>query len=212
MSTAVAAVPKDNSFFWRRLHSLSGLFPVGAFLLEHLFSNAYALRGADAYNTQVKFLTSLPFVLAFETAFIFVPILYHAGYGVYIWWRGESNVTQYPWTGNWLYTLQRYTGLVTFAYIIFHTWTQRFTGVHLMTEPDQAFAKVHNELASTPILAFYVIGITAACFHFAYGLWLFGCKWGLTPGVRAQRVSGILCAAFGAALAALGLLTLRAFV
>lgn len=213
MSTvAVAAFPRDHSFFWRRLHSLTGIVPVGAFLLEHLFSNAFALRGPEAYNKQVALLVSLPVVLGFEIAFIFAPILYHGLFGVYIWWRGESNVTHYTWLGNWMYTLQRYTGLVTMAYIAFHTWEQRFTGVHLMSHPDRAFSKVHESLMRTPVLGFYVIGIVAVCFHFAYGLWLFGCKWGITPGVRAQRVSGYACGLFGAALAGLGLATLRAFI
>ena len=62
-------------------------------------------RGAAAYNDQVKFLTSLPFVAVLEWGFIFLPLLYHALYGFYIWYRGDSNVGEYPWTGNWLYTV-----------------------------------------------------------------------------------------------------------
>ena len=33
------------SFIWRRLHSLSGIIPIGAFLLEHILSNIQALKG-----------------------------------------------------------------------------------------------------------------------------------------------------------------------
>ena len=61
-----------------------------------------------------------------------LPILYHALYGIYIWYRGDSNVGDYPWTGNWLYTSQRWTGIVAFIYIVYHTYYMRFTGVHLM--------------------------------------------------------------------------------
>ncbi len=64
-----------------------------------------------------------------------LPILYHALYGFYIWYRGDSNVAEYPWTGNWMYTAQRYTGGITFAYIIWHTWHLRFSGVHLLSHP-----------------------------------------------------------------------------
>ncbi len=52
-----------------------------------------------------------------EWVFIFLPILYHALYGVYIWLRGKSNIVYYPWAGNWMYLAQRYTGLIAFAYI-----------------------------------------------------------------------------------------------
>ena len=51
------------SFLLRRLHSLSGIVPIGLFLLEHFISNAEAFKGAEAYGAQVKFLNILPFVV-----------------------------------------------------------------------------------------------------------------------------------------------------
>ncbi len=211
-ASAAAAAPRDHSFLWRRLHSLSGIFPVGFFLVEHLFSNAFALRGPEAYNNQVKFLVGLPVVLGFEIVLIYIPILYHGLFGIYIWLRGESNVLAHSYFGNWMYTLQRATGIIVFAYIVFHTWEQRFSGISLPAHPEQAFDKVRMSLANPGVLWFYVVGMVAACFHFAYGLWLFGCKWGITTGPNAQRVSGWLCTGIGVALGALGLLTLRVFV
>src|SRR3954452_4260022 len=118
---------QGHSFLLRRLHSLSGIIPVGAFLFEHiLISNATAINGPEAYANQVKFLGSLPLVVLIEALFICLPIAFHGGYGVYIWLRGESNVADYPWTRNWLYTLQRYTGLIAFAYIGWHVYHTRF--------------------------------------------------------------------------------------
>ena len=84
-----------------------GIVPVGAFLVEHFVSNAFATNGPQAYADQVKFLTGLPFTIWLEIFGIYIPLLYHGLYGVYIWWRGETNVTDYPWTGNWMYTAQR---------------------------------------------------------------------------------------------------------
>ncbi|HEY0796767.1 MAG TPA: succinate dehydrogenase, partial [Acidisarcina sp.] len=79
---------EGNSFLFRRMHSLMGIIPIGAFLIEHLVSNFEALKGPAAYAQQVRFLNGLPFVRVLEWAFIFLPILYHALYGVYIWIRG----------------------------------------------------------------------------------------------------------------------------
>jgi len=57
-STANPAVPRIKpgvaplragegmSFLLRRLHSLTGIVPIGAFLLEHFLSNAEAFKGA----------------------------------------------------------------------------------------------------------------------------------------------------------------------
>ena len=43
---------QGNSFFFRKLHSLLGVVPLGAFLLEHLLSNFEALKGPIAYGDQ----------------------------------------------------------------------------------------------------------------------------------------------------------------
>jgi len=203
---------KGTSFIWRKLHSLLGIVPIGAFLLEHLLSNFEALKGPMAYGDQVKFLNSLPLVRVLEWAFIFIPILYHAVYGVYIWLRGKSNVVYYPWAGNWMYVAQRYTGLIAFAYIVQHVLRQRFMGVSLPEHPYYAFAKVQHELSNPVMVAVYVIAMIAVCWHFAYGVWLFAAKWGITPGNVARRRFGYVCAVLGILLAAMGIASIWAFV
>jgi len=183
------------SFLLRRLHSLSGIIPVGAFLVEHFISNAFATRGPEAYTKQVELLSSFPYVVLLELFGIWLPILFHALYGFYIWYRGESNLGDYPWTGNWMYTAQRYTGGITFVYIVWHTWHLRFSGVHLLSHPAAAFGKVQLELQNPWLVAFYALGIFCASWHFAYGLWLFAAKWGITSGDRGRRRFGYVCAA-----------------
>ena len=140
--------------------------------------------------TQVKFLTGLPFVLVLEIVGIYIPLLYHALYGFYIWFRGESNVSDYPWAGNFMYAAQRWTGAIAFVYIVWHTYTMRFTGTHLLTHPDAAFDKVQTELAALVGRVFYLVGIIAASWHFAYGIYLFCAKWGITVSERSRKWSG----------------------
>lgn len=202
---------QGHSFFWRRLHSLSGIIPVGAFLLEHFISNAFATNGWKAYGDQVKFLTGLPFVPVLEIVGIYIPILYHSLYGFYIWFRGQSNVSDYPWAGNFMYAAQRWTGAIAFLYMAWHTYTMRFTGIHLLTNSQAAFHKVQVELHNPWSLAFYVIGITAASWHFAYGLYLFCAKWGITVSDKSRQRFGWLCVALAITLIGVGLATVSAF-
>ena len=203
---------QGTSFFWRRLHSLLGIVPIGAFLLEHLISNFEALKGPVAYAEQVKFLNALPLVRVLEWTFIFIPILYHGIYGVYIWLRGKSNVVYYPYAGNWLYVAQRWTGIIAFAYIVQHVLRQRFLGADLPDNPGMAFAKVQHELSNPIMLAVYIIAMIAVCWHFAYGIWLFAAKWGITPGEKARRRFGWVCLIFGIALTIFGLSSIWAFI
>jgi succinate dehydrogenase / fumarate reductase, cytochrome b subunit len=203
---------EGSSFIWRKLHSLLGIVPIGAFLVEHLLSNVEALKGPAAYAAQVKFLNSLPLVRVLEWTFIFLPLLYHGIYGVYIWLRGKSNIVYYPWAGNWLYVAQRYTGIIALAYIIQHVLRQRFLGVSLPENPGAAFAKVQHELSNPWMIAVYAIAMIAICFHFAYGIWLFAAKWGIIPGEKGRRRFAYVCTAVGIVLVAMGLASIWAFI
>ena len=200
------------SFFLRRVHSLSGIIPVGAFLFEHiLISNAAAIGGPTAYARQVRFLASLPLVPALELFGIWLPILFHALYGFYIWYRGETNVGDYPWTGNWMYTAQRWTGGIAFAYILWHTWTMRFTGIDLHVFAGASFGKVQAELYNPFLLAFYVVGLVCASWHFSYGVWLFAAKWGITSGEDARRRFLVVCLGLFLVMSIVGVASLYTF-
>jgi succinate dehydrogenase / fumarate reductase cytochrome b subunit len=203
---------EGHSFFWRRLHSLTGIVPIGAFLIEHIVSNFEALNGPLAYAQQVKFLNSLPLVRVLEWGLIFIPLAYHALYGVFIAIRGRSNVNVYPWAGNWMYLSQRVTGIIALLYIVQHLYYQRFTGVMLPEHPGAAFHKVQMELSNPWMLAIYVIAMIATTWHFAYGIWLFAAKWGITPGDKARKRFGYVCAVVGIALCLMGLASMYAFV
>jgi len=202
---------QGHSFFWRRLHSLSGIIPVGAFLLEHFISNAFATNGPYAYADQVKFLSGLPFVLFLEVFGIYIPLLYHSLYGFYIWFRGESNVTDYPWAGNFMYSAQRWTGAIAFIYMGWHTYTMRFSGIHLLTDNQAAFHKVQMELQNPWAAAFYAVGIIAASWHFGYGLYLFCSKWGITVSEKSRRAMRYVSLVIAIAFIAVGMATLSAF-
>ena len=200
------------SFLLRRLHSLSGIVPVGLFLIEHFISNAFATRGPSAYTKQVELLSSFPFVVGLELFGIWLPILYHALYGFYIWYRGEGNVGEYPWTGNWMYTAQRWTGIIALVYMVQHTYHLRFTGIHLPDHPMQSFAKVQHEFQNPWMVAFYAIAIVAASWHFCYGLWLFAAKWGITTGDRARRWLGYVCLLLALGLISIGAASMYGFL
>ncbi len=186
---------KSSSYFvYRKLHSLSGVVPLGLFLLEHVISNSYALYGAERFNAQVRFLHSLPFMLGVELLIIFAPLLYHGLYGAYIVFTGQFNADHYGYSRNWVYVLQRVTGAITLAFVTWHVWTlwlrDRLSG-HVVTYADLA-ALFHN-----PVVAvLYTIGMISALYHFTNGLWGFAVDWGLVIGPNAQttlaRVTWVL--------------------
>lgn len=203
---------QGHEFLLRRLHSLSGIVPVGAFLVEHiLISNSTAMKGPVAYSNTVEFLGGLPFAFYLELFGIWIPILFHGVYGVYLWMRGTGNLVNYRWMGNWMYSLQRWSGMIAFVYIIYHVYTKRFSGVDLHDHPGASFGKMQESLLNEWIFAFYIIGLLAASWHFGYGVWLFCVKWGIITGEKARKRLLIPCMGLALLIAAVGARSLYAF-
>jgi succinate dehydrogenase / fumarate reductase, cytochrome b subunit len=200
------ATQPDSSYLLRKLHSFTGLLPVGAFLAEHFWSNSAALVSPDKYNATSQELQTIPFRLFVEWGAIFLPMLFHGGYGIYIWLRGKSNVSQYPWVGNWLYTAQRYTGLIAFAYIGWHLYTERW-----LTHGRSTYESVAMDMRDPLYLTFFVIGVLASSFHLGVGIWNFLCKWGLAATAKAQQAAGRLGALVGVTFGVVGILIILSF-
>ena len=53
-----------------------------------------------------------------------------------------------------------------------------------------------------------MIGLVAASWHFAYGLWLFTAKWGIVSGEKAQKRFLAVCLAFFLVMSGVGLAAL----
>jgi succinate dehydrogenase cytochrome b subunit len=212
------AIHLSRTFILRKLHQLSGIVPLGIFLLEHFYTNSKALTGAADFNNAVKDLQSIPYILFVEIGGIFIPLIYHAVYGLVITIEGRPNNLNYPYPRNWFYLIQRITGVILFFFITFHVLNFRFGMVPGLNEtsvahsPELAFAIVAREFHMTWILIIYIVGITATVWHFANGIWLFMVDWGITIGERAQRLTGYACIAIGAVLLAVGINAAVAFI
>jgi len=87
----------------------------------------------------------------------------------------------------------------------------RFAGADLHMYPDLSFGKVQHEVFQIPLFLFYVVGLIAASWHFAYGIWLFCAKWGIVVGDKAQKRLLVLCMAFFVLLSGVGLASLTSF-
>lgn len=201
-----------GSEFWlRRLHSLSGIVPLGLFLIEHiLISNSKLTQGPVAYAKTVEWLGSLPFVFFLELFGIWLPIAFHGFYGIYLWLRGRGNLVNYSWAGNWMYSLQRWTGMYAMIYILYHVTTKRFLGVDLHDTAGASFGKMQEIWENPLITFFYFSGLAAACWHFGYGIWLFLCKWGIIIGERARKRALVPCLGLAAVMFAVGSYSLYA--
>lgn len=200
----------DRHFWIRRLHSLSGIVPIGGFLAFHLYENYQATRGAEAYNEMTHKLQTLPFAVAMEILVIAVPLLFHGIYGLFITGTAKPNVISNAYVRNVMYFLQRATGVIVFAFILFHYWTTRLVQIRDHESLD-LFRQVQAAVGNPWIYAFYVAGILSATFHLANGIWSFSIVWGLSVGPRAQQRMMYISIAVFVALSFIGVRSISAF-
>jgi len=217
----IASIFGRHEFAMRRIHSLLGLAPVGGFMCIHLATNASILDGPKTFQARVDQIHSLgPMTLLFmEWAFIFLPILFHGIVGLIIVARGRRNLVSYSYLENFRYTLQRGSGVIAMAFILWHVfhmrgWIQAEWWVSHVTHPlggghfdphhaaETAAAAIQASLA---VQVAYAVGVLACVYHFANGLWTLGITWGAWTSPSAQRWVNIPCILVGLGLAAAGL-------
>lgn len=223
MASATLPDPNGSSFFLRhefairRLHSLSGIVPLGVYMVVHLTTNASLLNGTATFQRAVYLIHSLGGMLPIvEWTFIFLPLLFHAIVGVWITKTARFNDHRYRLSGNKRYKWQRITGLIAFAFLMIHVlhlhgWMHFGPWLELGERYGFAQFRAYNA-ASTLALAmdgylwptFYLVGVLACVYHLANGLWTAGITWGLWVSEGAQKRALKVCWALGIVLAVIG--------
>ncbi|MDX2147721.1 MAG: succinate dehydrogenase cytochrome b558 subunit [Planctomycetota bacterium] len=236
MSNAAQLSFHDRHYhLFRRLHSLTGIAPIGVFLISHLTTNSSLVwgaldarhrtavgegghAGAYAFQHEVNFIHSIPFLLLIEIFGLWLPIAFHSVLGFYYAFTGKGNARHYNYQANWRYTLQRISGYVGFFFILYHVATLRWGWTFLIPggtkwSAEYAASTLGAALQGstdgmTPagllVSAFYMLGVSLLVFHFANGLWTAAITWGVTISDKAQQRWGYVCAALGTGLMVMG--------
>ena len=219
MEKAPTSFLARHEFLVRRLHSLSGLVPVGAYMVIHLLTNSTVLTSSTTFQQAVYQIHSLGDLLPLiEWTFIFIPLMFHAIIGVVIIRGGLPNTGSYAYTSNIRYTLQRATGMIAFLFIMWHVFHMHgwfhFEGWvdNVATPLGGAQFKPYNAASTLgvamsgfliPIL--YAIGVLSCVFHLANCIWTMGITWGVWVSPAAQSRANVACVIFGIGLAAVSM-------
>ncbi len=205
----------EIQFLLLKLHSLTGIIPIGLFLVFHLGFNSLRTVGVQQYQFGIDLINNMPYLLWIEVLCIHIPILFHSFMGFYVAYQGKFNVFRYAYPRNWMYTLQRVTGGVVFLFLVYHIGTTLFPkmieGKHLFEASPFLIGIMNEQMSTWSGRLIYLVGILSATFHFANGLWGFCISWGLLIGKDAQRNAGIAFMFVGLVLALWGVATMAAF-
>ena len=174
-------------FLLRRLHSLTGLVPLGGFLLFHLWENSQSRFGAAHYQEVVDTIQSMNYLLVMELGVLALPIAFHALYGLVVWWDGKSNVSDYGYLRNWLWWIQRISGIGLVLFLAIHVGTTRIWGIIEPSVAQNVYGHMRGMLSDPAWLAFYLGGLVLATFHLCNGLRTMCISWGVTTTDCSQR-------------------------
>ncbi|ADU31399.1 succinate dehydrogenase cytochrome b558 subunit [Evansella cellulosilytica] len=199
----------NREFFYRKLHSLLGVVPLGAFLVVHFLVNYQAVQGPEVYNQAAGMMERLPFLLVLEFGLIYIPIIFHGIYGLYIAFQAKHNTSTYSYFRNWMFRLQRITGVITIIFVAWHIYDTR---IQKALGAEVNYDMVANIVASPIALVLYIISIVAASFHLANGLWSFAVTWGITVSPRSQQIATYVTMAIFVVMSYIGIRAILAFV
>jgi succinate dehydrogenase/fumarate reductase cytochrome b subunit (b558 family) len=181
-----------------RLFSLSGLVPLGAFLVAHLWMQSRVLFGPRPFGSAAP--NALLVVL--DVALVLAPLFFHAAYGAFLTVKRRSLASPRPYPRP-VAILMRITGVVALLFVIAHVYTARvtFAGARGADLESVLAPLLSGTTVGAPLVAIgYMVGLASVTFHFAVGVWGFFAQ--RSAGTR--RVVAYACGAAGLAAFVVG--------
>lgn len=183
-------------------------------MVQHLTLNSFAIASPDKYNGVIQFFEGMPkHILYGLKALIWLPLIFHAVYGLVIAQRGEmyNAPLAKKWRENRYYVLQRVSGIVAFLFLCYHMVTTSIAGSVYGQESTNYYHNWEAKLSNPIILGAYILGVIASSYHLSYGIWNFCIRWGITISDRAQQATARFAAGAFVALTLLGWAALVGF-
>ncbi|MDP9152541.1 MAG: hypothetical protein M3O36_21655 [Myxococcota bacterium] len=194
-----------------RLFSLTGIAPLAAFLVLHLYVNARALRDDASFARALGVFDRALLAPYLPWLLVAAPLAFHAFFGLWLVVRRAAPPEPRPYPGG-LRVAMRWTGVAALAFMAFHlssTWSLSSWFVRGRAEADglQLASQLASELSSTfcsvPWRAVaYLLGSACATFHLVVGAWGFFAGTRAGHGAGARRGAAWLVAVVGIVIAA----------
>ena len=180
----------DSHFLLRRIHSLTGVMPVGLFLVYHLYLQLYLHYGAEIYNNEVNSFYDSPLATWALIVVVYIPLLFHSLLGLLLVFENKVQPS-YTYFSHLLYWLQRISGIGVLLFIIAHVWNAKLGpwiagtwGAHF-EHLSSGFSDPETGMLTKTV---YLLGVLGAVFHFANGINTFCMTWGIALTPNSQKM------------------------
>lgn len=196
-----APTPDPRTTLAARAFSLSGVLPLGVFLVVHIALNARALPGELAFARAVGWTQRVPLLPIVEGVFVFLPLALHGVLGMRrVVARRALAARAYP---SALRAAMHATGVLVVAFLAMHLPELRFRVPGVRPDAGQLLTFLGEDLSSMRAGlpwrgVLYLLGSACATFHFVVGLWGWFTSTPLGKSERARRFAAWWAAAVGA--------------
>lgn len=185
-----------------RVQSLLGVVPLGSYLIWHLYDHWPALSGKEAWVTRAaRHSSQLGPLLVLCSA-----LAVHVALAVLRARRQNPPGDPPP-----LRKVQLVTGLITVAFTVYHVLQVWSAGAGPHTSVRDPYDTLWQQAGRPLVLVMYLLGISAAWFHFAQGLSRLPFTWGAAATPLRVLWARLLAGAFGFVMWALMLQLLAHF-
>ena len=178
----------DSHFLARRIHSLTGIVPVGLFLVYHLYLQLYLHSVAEVYNKVINGFYDSQLGIWALVIVVYIPLFFHAFFGIRLIF-GSSVQPSYTYFSHLLFWLQRISGIGVLLFIIAHVWNAQLGpwiagtwGTHF----EHLSSGISDPDSGMITKAVYLLGTLGAVFHFSNGLNTFCMTWGIALTPKSQ--------------------------
>jgi len=159
----------------RRAFTLSGVVPLGAFIVLHLALNARALWGGWAFVGTVDALHRIPGLPLVEALLVFAPLLFHGALGLWLVATRTTLAPPAPYPRG-MRIAMRASGVGVLAFLAlhlpairFHLRATRLGGGELATLLDAQLSTTWHGVPWQGLV--YLAGTACVTLHFVCGLW-----------------------------------------
>ncbi len=160
-----------SNFYLRRLHSFTGIVPIGIFLTMHILENVSELLGdGNKILMALAQVVESPVYNMIKILCLVFPLAFHMIYGIYICTKTKSDVKNYKTVDSFKFYAQRVTGFISILFGLSH-----------MRPP------IMESMDNPLVFTLYLIGTFSIIFHFTNGIFSASMTWGFCIGEKEQK-------------------------
>ena len=175
----------NRSFWLGKLFSILGMFPIGVYVVVHLYNNLRSLGGEEVFNAHLASARTVPLIVPLAVLFIWIPIAFHGIYGLFLMKRSRPNLVRFRYFQNLKYVFQRLSGIGLLLFIPAHIYKTRLEPYFEGTVLD--FHHMTEGLHEPLTLVVYLLGVLGVAYHLGNGIWQFFIGWGIVTTEKAMR-------------------------